>query len=76
MSHNRLLTPIEASGIIHVATNTLAKWRVSGNGPCFLKIGSRIFYQHCDLDAWLASCRRSSTSETANPQASEGKGSQ
>ena len=76
MSHSRLLSPIEASSIIHVATNTLAKWRVSGNGPCFLKVGSRIFYQQSDLDAWLASCRRSSTSETANPQASDGRVSQ
>ena len=42
---------------------TLEKWRVEGRGPAFHKIGSRVFYDIRDLDAWLDSQRRKSTSD-------------
>lgn len=70
MSQSRLLTPAEASSLIQVATNTLAKWRVTGSGPCFLKVGSRVFYEQADLETWLQSRRRTSTSESTYPRTS------
>jgi hypothetical protein len=39
--------------------------RLDGDGPVFLKLGRRVVYERADLDAWLASCRRTSTSEAA-----------
>ncbi len=48
---------------IGVAPNTLAKWRLSGRGPPFSKIGRRIIYQRSEIEAWLARNRFNSTSE-------------
>ncbi len=58
-----LLTTKVAAELLGVARNTLAKWRVSGNGPAFVKLGSRAFYRAQDLDAWLGTRVRHSTSE-------------
>lgn len=44
---------------------TLENWRCQGRGPRFLKLGSRVIYTKDELDAFKASCLRSSTSETA-----------
>lgn len=44
---------------------TLANWRISGQGPAFIKQPNRMVrYRRSDLDAWLArSSRAHSTSE-------------
>ena len=47
------------------STSTLAKWRLTGFGPAYSKAGRNIVYHVQDLDAWLASRRRLSTSEDA-----------
>jgi hypothetical protein len=48
--------------------DTLAQWRQAGRGPKFLKLGpsrtSVIRYRREDLDAYLESCVRISTSDT------------
>lgn len=43
--------------------STLEKLRIFGGGPVFIKIGRSVVYDTTDLDAWLASHRRRSTSE-------------
>lgn len=59
-----LLTP-EAAKYIARSDSFLEKARCSGEGPPFIKLGSRaVGYLIEDLDAWLTSRRRSSTSET------------
>jgi hypothetical protein len=45
------------------AEQTLAKWRCRGEGPAYVKIGSRVYYEESALDAYIASRRRTSTSE-------------
>ena len=47
-----------------VSTSTLAKWRLTGFGPAYSTAGRNIVYTVQDLDAWLASRRRLSTSDT------------
>lgn len=42
---------------------TLENWRSRGFGPAFLKLGARVVYDDADLDAWIASRRRTSTSQ-------------
>lgn len=60
-----LLTP-EASTHLHISESTLEKWRIRGDGPPFIRLGSRkVGYLRADLDEWLASRRRRSTSEPA-----------
>lgn len=46
-----------------LAINTLEKYRVTGEGPPFLKLGRAVRYDPNDLKAWLAARRVYSTSE-------------
>ena len=43
--------------------STFEKYRLTGEGPAYIKIGRVVVYDRDDLDAWLASHRRMSTSE-------------
>ena len=64
----RLMTPVAAADYLGgIAKQTLAKWRCLGGGPEFVRVGSRIFYEHRALDAWLDARRRTSTSEVTSP---------
>jgi predicted DNA-binding transcriptional regulator AlpA len=61
----KVLRPAEAADYIGLAESTLAKRRVYGKPPRYVSLGGRaVGYLVEDLDEWLASCRRSSTSET------------
>lgn len=35
------------------ARATLKKWRATGDGPPYVRVGSKIVYRPADLDAWL-----------------------
>ena len=63
MSNN--LTTEQAAIFLGLSSSTLAKLRVFGGGPSFLKLGRAVRYAREDLDAWLTSRRRGSTSQTA-----------
>lgn len=53
-----------AAAYVGESESTLAKRRMRGDGPAFLKLGKRtVGYRRSDLDAWLAACRRTSTSD-------------
>lgn len=58
-----MLNTKEAAAVIGCAPITLAKLRCSGGGPTFLKIGRSVRYSRTDLDDWLATKRRSNTSQ-------------
>lgn len=49
----------------NISPSTLAKSRVSGDGPPFLKIGRSVRYDVAEADQWLEARRRTSTSEAA-----------
>jgi predicted DNA-binding transcriptional regulator AlpA len=59
-----LLTPKEAAERLRGSESTLAKWRLTGFGPSYVKIGSKVRYETGAIDAWLASRVRRSTSDT------------
>lgn len=48
------LTTAETANYLGVRADTVAYWRMRGNGPPFLRIGGRINYRIDDLDAWIA----------------------
>ncbi|MBX4898594.1 helix-turn-helix domain-containing protein [Rhizobium bangladeshense] len=48
-----------------VSASTLNKLRLTGGGPDYLKLGKSVVYDPADLDAWLSSKRRRSTSAAA-----------
>jgi excisionase family DNA binding protein len=58
-----LLKVTEAANHLGLSASTLNKWRMSGQGPKFVKLGRAVCYRASDLDAWLESSCRSSTSE-------------
>jgi hypothetical protein len=62
-----LLSPceVEADPRYRIPQSTSAKMRITGEGPRFVKRGHRVFYDTADLDAWLESLKRASTSEYA-----------
>jgi predicted DNA-binding transcriptional regulator AlpA len=59
-----LKTP-EAAIYLRLAKPTLERFRISGGGPQYCKLGGAVRYRLCDLDAWLESRLTSSTSEGA-----------
>jgi hypothetical protein len=34
--------------------STLRAWRSEGKGPAYVKVGRAVFYEACDLQAWIA----------------------
>jgi hypothetical protein len=58
----RLRTP-EAARYCGVSASLLNRLRVTGGGPAYSKISSIVCYDPDDLDLWLASKQRYSTSE-------------
>jgi predicted DNA-binding transcriptional regulator AlpA len=60
----RVLRAPEAATYIGLSESTLAKRRLYRLPPTFLNLGGRaIGYAVEDLEAWLQSCRRQSTSQ-------------
>ncbi len=54
MTEKKFLTPHQLTerwaGEIH--ERTLANWRVTGQGPRFIKIGGRVLYDIEEVEAW------------------------
>ena len=45
--------------------STFEKYRLTGKGPAYIKLGKTVVYDEDDLDAWLEKNKRQSTSEPA-----------
>jgi predicted DNA-binding transcriptional regulator AlpA len=59
-----ILLTAEAAEHVKLSASSLEKARVRGDGPPFIRIGSRkVGYLAADLDKWLESRRRTSTSD-------------
>lgn len=67
--HARTLSTPDAATYCGSSASTFEKLRVFGGGPAYLKIGRRVVYALEDLDAWLATKRRSSTSDAGADRA-------
>ena len=54
MSNKRILRTPGAADYIGLSASTLEKMRLSGDGPPFVRLGSRaVGYDVHDLDAWI-----------------------
>lgn len=58
-----MLRAYDAAEYLGVAVASLAKWRVTGTGPAFFKIGASVRYRQTDLETWIESRRVQSTAE-------------
>ena len=63
MRPDTLLTTAEVAERLRLSTSFLAKARVTGLGPRFIKVGRACRYRIPDLEAYERSCARTSTSE-------------
>jgi predicted DNA-binding transcriptional regulator AlpA len=75
MSHNPveqssaielLLTPEQAAKILNVSTSWLAKSRVDGDGPEFVKIGRAVRYLESSLRNFIKTRTRTRTSTSTS----------
>jgi hypothetical protein len=60
----RLLDTKGAAEYLDCSTFLLEKLRITGGGPVFIKISNSVRYDVRDLEAYLDSRRRTSTSDT------------
>ena len=48
-----LLTVGEVAGLLRCSVSSLNKWRISGRGPRFIRVGSRVRYREGDIAAFV-----------------------
>ncbi|WP_375589188.1 helix-turn-helix domain-containing protein [Hoeflea alexandrii] len=58
-----VLSADQVAARLGLAVSTLAKMRLSGEGPAYSKLGHRVVYRPEDIESWIASKRYRSTSE-------------
>jgi predicted DNA-binding transcriptional regulator AlpA len=63
MSGSAVLTPNEVAGRVKLSISWLAKARMRGDGPPFVKLGKAIRYPEAALIQWMKGRQRLSTSE-------------
>jgi predicted DNA-binding transcriptional regulator AlpA len=59
----RLITPNEAAAILRVSLSWLAKARMRGDGPAYVRVGRSVRYTEASLQQWMKARQRLSTSE-------------
>jgi hypothetical protein len=59
----KLLNQQATATYLSISERTLERWRVSGVGPSYIKLGRRVAYREADLIEFINSHRRTSTSE-------------
>lgn len=64
-AHMEIMDVEEAAEYVRLGASTLNRFRTSGGGPRYAKLGKSVRYRKTDLDAWLASRIIASTSEVA-----------
>jgi predicted DNA-binding transcriptional regulator AlpA len=57
------LDAARAAAWVGLSASTLAKLRLKGTGPAYLKLGRRVVYRIDDLEDWIQAHRCKSTSE-------------
>lgn len=55
----------EAADYCRLSKPTLERFRISGQGAPYIKLGGAVRYRRVDLDAWLESRLTRSTSDVA-----------
>ncbi|MCM0020304.1 MAG: helix-turn-helix domain-containing protein [Tagaea sp.] len=58
-----LLEPDELAEALRVTTGTLAKWRLAGGGPRFVKLPKSVLYDRSDVTEWLESQKMRTTAD-------------
>ena len=62
---SEVLNTREAAAFLRLGKPTLERFRLTGAGPRYCKLGGAVRYRLVDLEAWLESRLTKSTSEAA-----------
>ena len=57
-----LLTPKQAARLLNLSVSWLAKRRLAGDGPPYVKLGGAVRYTEGSLQQWMKGQQRTSTS--------------
>ena len=71
-STENLLNETEAAAVLNLAVPTLRRWRWSGHGPRYAKIGRAVRYDPAELRAYIEQSMRCSTSDTGGASGARG----
>ncbi|HEY0512729.1 MAG TPA: helix-turn-helix domain-containing protein [Thermoanaerobaculia bacterium] len=63
MDAPRLYSTVQAAEALGISPRTLELYRHTGNGPVYVKLGSRTVYAPEDLATWVEARKRRSTKE-------------
>jgi hypothetical protein len=58
------LNVLQTAKYTSLSKSTLDKLRVYGDGPLYIKVGSRVVYDRLDLDTWLIGKKVANTSQS------------
>jgi len=50
---SEVLTTAEAAQYVRLGKPTIERFRLTGEGPKYCKLGGAVRYRRCDLDEWL-----------------------
>lgn len=65
----RHLNQIELAARLNISPRTLERWRWTGEGPRFMKVGGRVVYRLEDVEVYEDSQLRNSTAEISSKPA-------
>ena len=61
-----LLTVRETAALLRCSVHSLNKWRLTGSGPRFVRVGSRVRYRRSAIADFIEKSTRVSTSDTGS----------
>lgn len=65
----RHLNQIELAARLNISPRTLERWRWTGEGPRFMKVGGRVVYRLEDVEGYEDSQLRNSTADISSKPA-------
>ena len=65
------LNQVELAARLKISPRTLERWRWTGEGPAFLKIGGRVIYRLEDVEAYENGRRCESTVQSVQLRAAQ-----
>jgi predicted DNA-binding transcriptional regulator AlpA len=60
---NKLLTDVQVAAFLNMSVRSVRNYRLRGGGPAYCKIGALVRYRLSDVEAFVASTLRASTSD-------------
>lgn len=63
LNQSHRLRTSAAAAYCGLKTPTFEKYRMTGEGPIYISLGRAVVYDTADLDDWMASNKRRSTSD-------------